>query len=48
MEALLEPLVNSPKLPQYFHQLQDVLTEETARRARFYEEIDDGQKPLGE
>lgn len=44
MEALLEPLVNSPKLPFYFHRLQDVVTEEAARRARFYDEIEDGQK----
>lgn len=44
MEALLEPLVRSPKLHFYLHQLQHVAADEAARRACFYEEIEDGQK----
>lgn len=44
MDALLEPLVNSPKLPAYIAELSDVLRRESEKRARFYAEITPEQK----
>ena len=39
MTELVEPLVNSPRLPEYVEELQQFLAQERARRERFYEEL---------
>jgi Uma2 family endonuclease len=44
MEAILEPLVHSPKLSLYLEQLQGIVSDEQARRQRFYAEITEDQK----
>ncbi len=41
---LLEPLIASPRLPQYVQQLQEVLAREHGRRQKFYEQITEQQK----
>lgn len=43
-EQLLERLLESPRLPQYARQIQDVLDGEQAARRRFYESITEGDK----
>ncbi len=44
MDAILEQMVASPALPRYVDTLQALLTDERARRERFYEEMDESQK----
>lgn len=44
MEALLEPIIRSPKLNLCLGELQQLAANEAARRARFYDEMEDGQK----
>jgi Uma2 family endonuclease len=44
MEAILEPLVHSPKLPLYLQQLQGIVNDEQAQRRHFYADITEGQK----
>ena len=44
MDAILEPLVDSPALPRYLEALERLLTDERARRERFYEEMTEEQK----
>lgn len=39
MNALIEPLVKSPRLFQYLAELEALAREETARRERFYAEV---------
>ena len=39
MNAVLEPLVGSPKLPDYVQELNSLLASERERRQRFYEEV---------
>ena len=43
-ERLLERLLESPRLPQYARQIQNVLEGEQAARRRFYEAISEGDK----
>lgn len=43
-ERLLERLLESPRLPQYARQIQDVLDGEQAARRRFYETMSEGDK----
>jgi Uma2 family endonuclease len=44
MEAILEPLVHSPKLPVYLQQLQGIVNDEQAQRRHFYVDITEDQK----
>ncbi len=44
MDAILEQMVASPALPRYVDTLQALLTDERARRERFYEEMTEQQK----
>jgi hypothetical protein len=44
VDAALEPLLNSPCLPEIAQALQTRLREESARRQEFYERISDDQK----
>src|SRR5437899_11506365 len=44
MTTLLEPILNSPKLPELVDELQGRLAEERARRQKFYEETPEGVK----
>lgn len=44
MDAILEPLVASPALPQHVATLERLLADERARRERFYEEMTEQQK----
>ena len=44
MEALVEQLLQSPKLHLYLSQIQGVITEEQRRREEFYERITEQQK----
>lgn len=44
MTSLLEPILESPRLPELVDELQDRLAEERARRQRFYEETPEGVK----
>ena len=39
MDAVLETLIRSPKLPAYVHELSFLLTSERERRERFYKEL---------
>ena len=43
-DQLLEPLVRSPDLPDLVRRLNGILNEESARRRRFREEMDDSVK----
>src|ERR1700722_15261132 len=43
-DALLEKLVQSPRLGFYVDRLTGVLAEERSRRQRFYDEMDEGTK----
>ncbi len=44
MDAILEQMVASPALPRYVDTLQALLTDERARRERFYDEMTEQQK----
>ncbi len=44
MEALLEPLLHSPRLARYRDEIDRVLAAEHERRERFYDEIEPNQK----
>ena len=44
MDAILKQMVASPALPRYVDTLQTLLTDERARRERFYEEMTEQQK----
>ncbi len=44
MEDVLEPLIRSPKLPNYIRQLETALAEEQRKRQHFYETIREGDK----
>ena len=44
MDAILGPLLASPKLPRYVEELEHLLADERARRERFYEEMTEQQK----
>lgn len=44
METILEPLIHSPKLPFYLHQLEDLLHDEERKRQEFYDSISEQQK----
>ena len=44
MEAILAPLVHSPKLHFYLRQLQEVVKAENVKRQRFYADITEDQK----
>ena len=43
-DSLLEPLLQSPSLPEHVEQLARVLAEEQERRRKFYEEITEDRK----
>jgi len=43
-EQIIQQLVRSPRLPQITQQLEAILQAEQERRARFYEEMSEGQK----
>ncbi|MBI3244264.1 MAG: Uma2 family endonuclease [Chloroflexi bacterium] len=44
MEAVLDPLIRSPKLPKYIQQLEATLAEEQRKRQAFYETVKEGDK----
>ncbi|MBM4423207.1 MAG: Uma2 family endonuclease [Chloroflexi bacterium] len=44
MEAVLDPLIRSPKLPMYIRQLEKALAEEDQKRQHFYETVREGDK----
>ncbi len=44
LDALIEPLIHSPRLPEIAEALQIRLRDETARRRRFYSEMTDAEK----
>lgn len=44
MDALLAPLVESPRLVQYVEELQSIIEAERARREQFYDDISPGDK----
>lgn len=44
MDLLLEPILQSPRFPEYLGELQRVAREEAERRRRFYEEMTPEQK----
>lgn len=44
VKALLEPLLNSPQLPEHFDELARVLAAERGRRMKFYEEVTEDGK----
>ncbi len=44
MEAVLAPLIHSPKLPKYIQQLEAALAEEQRQRQAFYEAVKEGDK----
>ncbi len=44
MDALLEPLLHSPKLRLYLTQLQNAVAEEQCRREQFWRDVRDDQK----
>ncbi len=44
MEALLEPLVHSPKLPLFLHELEKIFQAEERKRQEFYNTISEQQK----
>jgi Uma2 family endonuclease len=44
MEAVLEPLVQSPKLVLYMQQIQAILNDEVRRREEFYENVREDEK----
>jgi len=41
MNAVLQPLANSPRLPAYVQELEQLLAGERERRRRFYDEVTD-------
>ena len=44
LEALIEPLLHSPRLPEIAEALQVRLRDEAARRVRFYADMTDAEK----
>jgi Uma2 family endonuclease len=44
MDAILEPLVRSPKLNLYLRDLEHLASEEQVRRSRFYDEMSEQRK----
>ncbi|MEA3338551.1 MAG: Uma2 family endonuclease [Chloroflexota bacterium] len=44
MGVVMQHLIRSPRLPAHLQELQSLLRKERARRARFYEEMSEGQK----
>ncbi len=44
MEAVLDAIINSPKLPQYISELQQILKEEKLHRIDFYNSISEDDK----
>ncbi len=44
MESVLEPILHSPRLPEYFRQIEKRLSEEAEMRQKFYEEITESGK----
>jgi Uma2 family endonuclease len=44
METVLDPLIQSPKLPLYIRRLEAALAEEQLKRARFYDTVREGEK----
>lgn len=44
MDALIEPLIRSPRLPRLLDQLRSYAAEEAARRQRFYDEMREDRK----
>ncbi len=44
MDTLLEELIHSPQLPQYYHQIGTLLAEEQRRRQEFYQTISESDK----
>ena len=44
MDSVLEPILHSPRLPEYFREIEKRLSEEAERRQKFYEEVTDDGK----
>ncbi len=44
METVLEPIIRSPRLPQYIEQLQAALAHEQEKRQQFYDTVREGDK----
>lgn len=44
MEALLKPLIHSPKLPFFLHELEEIFQAEERKRQEFYTTISEQQK----
>jgi Uma2 family endonuclease len=44
MESVLEPILHSPRLPEYFVEIEKRLRNEAQRRQKFYEEVTDDGK----
>lgn len=44
MDSVLDPILHSPRLPEYFREIECRLREESERRQKFYDEVrDDGK-----
>jgi len=41
MDAILQPIIQSPKLPDYVEELKRILEEEERRRQEFYDWLDE-------
>jgi Uma2 family endonuclease len=44
MIDILEPILKSPKFPQYLKQLQEIAAEENRKRMKFYKEVTEQEK----
>lgn len=44
MDSVLEPILHSPRLPEYFREIERRLREESERRQKFYDEVTDERK----
>lgn len=44
MESVLESILHSPRLPEYFREIERRLREESSRRQKFYDEVTDDGK----
>lgn len=44
MASVLDPIVTSPQLPTLYEEIGRILSEEQARRQRFYDTVQEGQK----
>ncbi|MFN0079333.1 MAG: Uma2 family endonuclease [Prosthecobacter sp.] len=44
MESVLEPILHSPRLPEYFREIEQHLRAEAERRQKFYDEVSDDGK----